>query len=782
MAIHPNFPSEVNPRGSLSPQQARAISVWTEQAAASLESLTLSESVPIADSNVAFAQSTPTRAGVRGTTVSLSIPLDDPVPTAGSPSAPKVKVLGQPTKETQVASVTFRRREPIRRDSLKRREALLKGKDGSRRRQRWENDRLLNNPWAEPPSSKDWDIQATHTRHDPLPYYLAPLWDNHYAHLDHRSSQQMETRTEKHRVPKELRQRLKHARAARGILQDIEEDIRQFIQRWNEKQSLLKQEGLADAPQSSDSESEDEIVFVGRNGLMHDSPQRRARLQKMREAMSAHHEHDGQKMVFESLVDDRAAGFGRWLVHSIASYYGLHTWSVTVGEPARREAYVGFYPPAPSSRAGPISPPAGSKACRQEAMIQPGDELPQPLWMQLALGITNLCNLLSPFQAHLLTMWYACYVGDVNDVSGCDCDVVVGPIVPGLDGLNDATMHQAVTERRICLVLLMLVLQQQITPNLGCMYGARDWVSSPTSVHLSDCGMSNHLRFFLWRRTSEGKGTDRAPLGRPHRCGGRQGEKPEIGFVFEFLGGKKTTQNPPEPGIHLPTSSPPKAASSHMEIPGDLDVARLIGLPEGGDTRERQSMGDYSFGPIRRGDPSRFHGIDLIDVVDLTIGIFQAFYLCFSFLLVSGDKVVGHSPFSVRSAMNISQSTPRAKYQHQSGNVHIWESRRISWTHWRKRKKTYREMPLQGKDAHGLSSQLKSLGSSTTVSQGPKGKAVGRILADHSARLTWKNCVSLGSADSGGQRGYCQHHQHSIIRTISVGEEEVKQSETFSRR
>ncbi|GLA76812.1 hypothetical protein AtubIFM55763_008690 [Aspergillus tubingensis] len=383
MAIHPNFPSETNPRGSLSPQQARAISAWTEQAAASLESLTLSESVPIADSNVVFSQSTPTRAGVRGTTVSLSIPLDDPVPTVGSPSAPKVKVLGQSTKETQVASVNFRRREPLRRDSLKRREALLKGKDGSRRRQRWENDRLLNNPWAEPPSSKDWDIQATHTRHDPMPYYLAPLWDNHYARLDHRSSQQMETRIEKHRVPKELRQRLKHARAARGILQDIEEDIRQFIQRWNEKQSLLKQEGLADAPQSSDSESEDEIVFVGRNGLMHDSPQRRARLQKMREAMSAHHEHDGQKMVFESLVDDRAAGFGRWLVHSIASYYGLHTWSVTVGEPARREAYVGFYPPAPGSRAGPVSSPAGSKACRQEAMIQPGDELPQPLWLQV---------------------------------------------------------------------------------------------------------------------------------------------------------------------------------------------------------------------------------------------------------------------------------------------------------------------------------------------------------------------------------------------------------------
>ncbi|OOF91306.1 hypothetical protein ASPCADRAFT_134321 [Aspergillus carbonarius ITEM 5010] len=384
MAIHPSFPSDVDPRGRLSPQQARAISAWTEQAAASLETLTLSESVPIGDQNVSFSQSTPTRTTLRGATVSLSIPLDDPVPTTESPSASKVKLLGQTAKETHVASVTFRRRELMRRDSLKRREALLKGKDGSRRRQRWENDRLLHNPWVEPPSSKDWDIQATHTRHDPMPYYLAPLWDTHYAHLDHSSSKQTaEMRTEKHRVPKELRQKLKHARAARGILQDIEEDIRHFIQRWNEKQLLLKQEGLADAPQSSDDDSEDEIVFVGRNGLMHDSPQRKARLQKMRDAMSAHNERDGEKMVFESLVDDRAAGFGRWLVHSIASYYGLHTWSVTVGEPARREAYVGFYPPTSGSRAGQVSQPVGSKACWQEAMIQPGDELPQPLWMQV---------------------------------------------------------------------------------------------------------------------------------------------------------------------------------------------------------------------------------------------------------------------------------------------------------------------------------------------------------------------------------------------------------------
>ncbi|PYH97442.1 hypothetical protein BO71DRAFT_396133 [Aspergillus ellipticus CBS 707.79] len=380
MAIHPSFPSEADPRGNLSPQQTRAISAWTEQAAASLESLTLSESVPIGNRNVSFSPSTPTRTGLRGATVSLSIPLDDPAPAAEGASVSKLKLLGQPAKETKVTSVSFRRREPIRRDSLKRREALLKGKDGSRRRQRWENDRLLNNPWVEPPSSKDWDIQATHTRHNPMPYYLAPLWDTHYAHLNRSSSKPTAENTEKHRVPKELRTKLKHTRAARGMLQDIEEDIRHFIQRWNEKQLLLKQEGLADAPQSSDEDSEDEIVFVGRNGQMHDSPQRKEKLQQMREAMTAHHERDGEKMVFESMVDDRGAGFGRWLVYSIASYYGLHTWSVTVGEPARREAYVGFYPPTPSSRAGLVSQPAG---CGQEAMIQPGDDLPRPLWTQV---------------------------------------------------------------------------------------------------------------------------------------------------------------------------------------------------------------------------------------------------------------------------------------------------------------------------------------------------------------------------------------------------------------
>lgn len=144
-----------------------------------------------------------------------------------------------------------------------------------------------------------------------MPYYLAPLWDVHYAHVDRKSSKQSKdgAKDAKHRIPKDLRLKLKHARAARGMLQDLEEEVRQFIQKWNTKQLLLQKEGLADAP-LSDEDSEDEVVFVGRNGQMHDSPTRKERFRQIRESMNNHSERDGEKMVFESSIDDRAAGFG----------------------------------------------------------------------------------------------------------------------------------------------------------------------------------------------------------------------------------------------------------------------------------------------------------------------------------------------------------------------------------------------------------------------------------------------------------------------------------------
>lgn len=132
MAIHPRLRPQGS-QGSLSPQQTLAISAWTEQAASSLQDLSL-ESTDAPQSPSPAPTATPARSSLRGATMSLSIPLDDQPPTP----SPRVKIDVK-SEETRPPTVSFRRREPLRRDSLKSREALLKGKDGSRRRQRWEN-------------------------------------------------------------------------------------------------------------------------------------------------------------------------------------------------------------------------------------------------------------------------------------------------------------------------------------------------------------------------------------------------------------------------------------------------------------------------------------------------------------------------------------------------------------------------------------------------------------------------------------------------------------------
>jgi hypothetical protein len=255
--------------------------------------------------------------------VTLDIPLDEQALRDGPPRAKR-----------EAVHTVHKRREPIRRDSVKRRETLLKGQEGSRRRQRWENDRLLSNPHAEPPLPSDWQVQPTHTVQR-VPYFLAPLWDAEYS----RKSQERQRRAAAAKAPaskeeataaqvaSELRARLKKSRGAKHLLQGLEEEVRGFVYQWEQKQRELEREGLIE-PDSSD----DEIVFVGRTGAMSDDKR------KDKEARDVQKD----KLVFQSLVDENGAAFGRYLVHSIAQYYGLSTWSITTGTPARREAYVGL--------------------------------------------------------------------------------------------------------------------------------------------------------------------------------------------------------------------------------------------------------------------------------------------------------------------------------------------------------------------------------------------------------------------------------------------------------
>lgn len=102
------------------------------------------------------------------------------------------------------------------------------------------------------------------------------------------------------KVPKELREKLKKAKAAKGLLQALEEQVRKFVKEWEEKAVAAEKE----LPPELDSEDE-EIVFVGRNGQMHDMPPS--------PKLSKHPDENdikSDRLVFDSLADDRGANFG----------------------------------------------------------------------------------------------------------------------------------------------------------------------------------------------------------------------------------------------------------------------------------------------------------------------------------------------------------------------------------------------------------------------------------------------------------------------------------------
>lgn len=85
------------------------------------------------------AGSLPAPQRPRSKAASLAIPIDEH--PCLKPADAVEKALHTDTSHTAAQS----RQEPLRRDSLKRREALAKGHEGSRRRQRWENGSCQTN-------------------------------------------------------------------------------------------------------------------------------------------------------------------------------------------------------------------------------------------------------------------------------------------------------------------------------------------------------------------------------------------------------------------------------------------------------------------------------------------------------------------------------------------------------------------------------------------------------------------------------------------------------------
>lgn len=165
----------------------------------------------------------------------------------------------------------------------------------------YDADRLLHVPNAQPPLPSDWEVRPTYPVHT-VPYYLAPLWEKGVKHRAEEiaAAKKMDAdkrngvEGEKGRVPQELRQKLKKSKGAKSLLQDLEEEVRKFVREWERKQM----KGEDEEEREIDSEDE-EIVFVGRNGMMSDEQRERVEEELERE-----------KLVFDSLADDHGASFG----------------------------------------------------------------------------------------------------------------------------------------------------------------------------------------------------------------------------------------------------------------------------------------------------------------------------------------------------------------------------------------------------------------------------------------------------------------------------------------
>ncbi|RYP91090.1 hypothetical protein DL770_002794 [Monosporascus sp. CRB-9-2] len=267
-------------------------------------------------------QSLSVSPAARGTGAPLAIPIDE-----SAAKKPSVTIQDPRAKST---AITPPPRPPSRRDSLRRREALLKGKEGSRQRRRWENDRLLHVPNAQPPEPKDYEPRPTHPVVH-VPYQVAAAWDIRVrAEVEAKRAaaarrKQMQTRTmgDAHvagRVPRELFQRAKKTPAVKTWVRSLEEPVRRY---------LVELE-VADEVSSEDTEDE-EIVFVGRKGTTRDGWKKARREGKNEEGL-----------VLDDLGDDDESGaFKRWITHSISDYYGLQSYSVLVGNPRRKVVYVG---------------------------------------------------------------------------------------------------------------------------------------------------------------------------------------------------------------------------------------------------------------------------------------------------------------------------------------------------------------------------------------------------------------------------------------------------------
>ncbi|KAK4200968.1 R3H-associated N-terminal domain-containing protein [Triangularia verruculosa] len=282
----------------------------------------------------------------RGTSNSLAIPIDN----HDTPST-TLKLRFDPSTATG-QSIIPPRRPPSRRDSMKKRDALIKGNPGSRQRRRWENDHLLGVPNAQPPLPSDYQVQPTYKVLGTVPYQLAGYWDRGLKELVEAKKRPKQERPGQGRlgyIPQNFRATAKRTPAVGRWLRVLEEPVRRFVVERglavSEEEKVRRQQEEAVESDETDPEDE-EIVFVGRGGnKVREGKPPAEEPTPIKNATRRVGGEQERGMVLDTAGDDEVGGaFKRWLTHSISDYYGLDSKSVLVqeqGSKCRKVIFVG---------------------------------------------------------------------------------------------------------------------------------------------------------------------------------------------------------------------------------------------------------------------------------------------------------------------------------------------------------------------------------------------------------------------------------------------------------
>ncbi|KID92033.1 uv-damaged DNA-binding protein [Metarhizium guizhouense ARSEF 977] len=284
----------------------------------------------------------------RGTGTPLSIPLDNEATTR---KQTRVVAFNEAGGENALP-----RRPPSRRDSMKRRDELLKGKEGSRQRRRWENDRLVGVPNVQPPAAADWEVRPTHPVQR-VPYQLAHFWDRGVRQRVEEKTTKLQAVRKKQQlktgsatglgvgeVPRDLREIAKRTPAIRSWVHTIEDPVRRFLFEEQDRrlESARRQRGSDEISNESELDSDDEeIVFVGRDSAMRELREKKeARHRRAQRTVPQEKVDSG--LVFDSFGEGESAAFKRWLAHAISDYYGLASTSMTPTNTSCRVVCIGL--------------------------------------------------------------------------------------------------------------------------------------------------------------------------------------------------------------------------------------------------------------------------------------------------------------------------------------------------------------------------------------------------------------------------------------------------------